>query len=257
MKAEQEKKRLAKYIAYVLGRSPDEFGLVPDAEGFFKIKEILQAMTEEIGWKHLRKSHLDELLLARFDIGFEIEGHRIRSTLRARLPVPVPADEPPKLLYTCIRTKAHPFVLKKGIFPAGRDQIVLAANPELAVRIGRRKDRNPVMLTVRSQACIAEGGGFLRFGERLYLTEFVPPGCFSGPALPKEKAHDVKTSPPLPQKSRQEGGVYFPELTAPVEKPRKSDKLKSRKEPDWKKQRRRQRRQKDHWSSNLDPPFEK
>jgi len=41
---------LAKMLAYVLGRRPDEFGLIPDAEGFVRIKDLLKALHEEEGW---------------------------------------------------------------------------------------------------------------------------------------------------------------------------------------------------------------
>jgi hypothetical protein len=50
---------LAKLITYILGRRPDEFGLVTDTEGFVKIKELLKAITEEAGWKYVRRSDLN------------------------------------------------------------------------------------------------------------------------------------------------------------------------------------------------------
>ena len=40
-------KQLAKFFNYVLGRRPDEFGLVTDKEGFVKIKELIKATNEE------------------------------------------------------------------------------------------------------------------------------------------------------------------------------------------------------------------
>ena len=35
-----ELKKQAKFLAYILGVHPDEFGLVPDKEGFVKIKDL-------------------------------------------------------------------------------------------------------------------------------------------------------------------------------------------------------------------------
>ena len=40
-------KQLAKFLNYVLGRRPDEFGLVTDKEGFVKIKDLIKATSEE------------------------------------------------------------------------------------------------------------------------------------------------------------------------------------------------------------------
>ena len=36
--------KLAKFIAYILGHKPDEFGLVLEKDGFVKIKEFLKAL---------------------------------------------------------------------------------------------------------------------------------------------------------------------------------------------------------------------
>ena len=47
--------KFSKFLVYILGRKPDEFGLVPDKDGFVKIKELLKAINEEDGWRHIRE----------------------------------------------------------------------------------------------------------------------------------------------------------------------------------------------------------
>ena len=47
MTKQNSAKQLAKLIDYILSRRPDEFGLVTDAHGFIKIKELLKAINEE------------------------------------------------------------------------------------------------------------------------------------------------------------------------------------------------------------------
>ena len=51
--------QLAKIISYILGRNPAEFGLVPDSDGFVKIKEFLKALSEEEGLKYVRTSNIN------------------------------------------------------------------------------------------------------------------------------------------------------------------------------------------------------
>ncbi|MCK7505928.1 MAG: hypothetical protein MZV70_18885 [Desulfobacterales bacterium] len=71
---------LAKMLAYVLGRRPDEFGLIPDAEGFVKIKDLLKALHEEDGWGYVNQSHLQRGPAQRSRRpAFEIDGNRIRA----------------------------------------------------------------------------------------------------------------------------------------------------------------------------------
>jgi len=183
---------LAKLLTYMLGRRPDEFGLVTDANGFVKIKDLLKALTEEEGWKYVRRSHLDEILYSLPDPPFEILDKKIRAKGRDQLSLPRPVRGLPKLLFTCIRQRAYRSVSDKGIFPTGYHQVVLSSNRELAVRIGKRTSHDPVVLTVQVQKSIAKGVIFYQTGDLLYLAESIPTSCFSGPPLPKERPETKK-----------------------------------------------------------------
>ena len=183
---------LAKLLTYILGRRPDEFGLVTDTEGFVKIKELLKAVTEEDGWKYVRRSHLDEIQYSLPEPPFEISGQQIRAKNRDQLPRPNPVSKLPKLLFTSIRKRAHRSVLEKGIFPTGYYQVVLSSSRDLAERIGKRSDQDPVMLSVQVQKSVENGVRFFQSGASLFLAESIPAGCFTGPPLPKEKAETKK-----------------------------------------------------------------
>ena len=189
-------RNLAKYLAYILGRRPDEFGLVLDKQGYVKIKQLLKALSEEKGWKHVRRFHLNEILYSVPDPPFEISDNRIRAKRREHLPRPNASPQLPKLLYTCVRKRAYPFVAQKGIFPSGYQQVVLCARPDLAERMGKRSDAQPVMLSVHVQASVEQGVLFQQIGELLFLAPSIPTGCFSGPPLPKEKPRTQKQIQP-------------------------------------------------------------
>jgi putative RNA 2'-phosphotransferase len=244
MKPNQAVKKLAKFLDYMLGRRPDEFGLVPDASGFVKIKELLKAITEEDGWKHVRRAHINEVLLTRIDPEIEIADSRIRATSRERLPDITLVIEPPKLLYTCVRQRAYPFIHEKGIYPTGQEPLILTAEKALALRIGRRRDRQPALLTINTANSLQQGVVYHRFGQSLYLAEFIPAGCFSGPPLPKEKTESRK--PPVEEKqpSRTEAGSFILDLQNNRDTAPKTGYRKKRREPDWKKDRRQSRKQK-------------
>ncbi|UCE53908.1 MAG: RNA 2'-phosphotransferase [Desulfobacterales bacterium] len=179
--------QLSKLIAYILERRPDEFGLVVNLKGYVKVKELLKAVHEEAGWKYVRRSHLDEILITISDPPFEISDKLIRARHREHLPEKVLIQNPPKLLYTCIRPKAYPYVIDKGIFPLGYPQVILSSSRGLAVRMGKRIDPSPVLLTVQVPSSVAKGVVYFQAGETLYLADFIPEGCFTGPPLPKAK----------------------------------------------------------------------
>ncbi len=185
---------LSRLMNYVLGNRPDEFGLVPDQEGFIAIKELLKAIHEEPKMAYVRESHIREVLLHDRDAAFEISGNRIRCKIPNFSPVDRSEDTgpPAKILFKGVKRKAYPFVLKKGLFAGSGDHVVLATHRDLAIRIARRSDQNPVILEVRARAAYEEGIAFYPFGNTLYVADAVPAEFISGPPLPKEPLHKVE-----------------------------------------------------------------
>jgi putative RNA 2'-phosphotransferase len=247
MKPQQSTRRLEKFIVYVLGRRPDEFGLVPETDGWVKLKDLLKALNEEDGWRYVRRSHIDEIVLTQPAPEIDINANRVRAQHRDHLPVPQPVDRPPKLLYIGIRRRAHPAVLEKGIAVAEGEKIVLASDPDLALRIGRRRDPHPVLLTVNVEQALAQGIALQRFGELIYLADVVPSGCFTGPPLPKEKPAAAKPAVEPERASRREAGTFVLDPSRFDPDSRKNDPARKHKEQDWKKERRQQRKHKDKW----------
>ncbi|MDP3286619.1 MAG: hypothetical protein Q8M56_19480, partial [Desulfobacterales bacterium] len=127
MDALRSLKKLAALILYILERRPDEFGLVPDNEGYVKIKSLIRAVNEEEGFKYVRPFHIDDILASLPGFQIEIKDVFIRAKNIDDLPKQAVAVNPPKLLYTCVRKKAYAFVLEKGINPVGNERVVLSA----------------------------------------------------------------------------------------------------------------------------------
>ena len=185
--AQQRLKQLEKIITYILGRNPAEFGLVPAPDGFIKIKEFLKVVQEEKGLKHIRRSSIDEILITVPNPMIEIRGNQIRSKAFQSAPVYSQARDIPKILFTCVRRKAYAFVIEKGISPMGFSHVILSSDADMAEKIGRRRDPEPVRLVIQTQKCMDKGIVFYNAGETLYLAESIPSGCFDGPPLPKQK----------------------------------------------------------------------
>ncbi len=185
MKPKAHVRKLAKFLAYLLGRRPDEFGLVANADGYIKIKELLKAIHEEEGWRHIRQANLQEVLYSLPSPPFEIEDTLIRAKNPDHIPLPKPCPHPPKFLYTCIRTKAHLVVDEKGIMPTKHPRVLLSSDSDMALRIGRRIDPSPVLLTVQVEKALQNEVLFDQAGETLYLADAIPANCFTGPPLPK------------------------------------------------------------------------
>ena len=245
MKQKSKPHQLSVMLAYILERRPDEFGLIPDENGYVRIKDLLKALNEEDGWGYVRESHIHEVFLSVSEKLFEISENLIRAKNRDQLPKRSPADQLPKLLYTCIRKRAHPHVIEKGISPAGRHHVVLSSDISMAERIGKRIDPSPVTLIVQVQKAVSEGVAFIQAGEVLFLAEFIPPDCFTGPPLPKQKPDIKKTPVPEVPAVEPHPGSFFadPEAMQARKKEKLRDKKKKQmdrdKEKRWKKDQKR------------------
>lgn len=246
MTPKQQLQPFSRILAYILERRPDEFGLIPDKDGFVTIKELLKALSETDGWRHIRRSHFNELLLVDPDPPVEIADNRIRAKNRDQLPAVRPCTDLPRLLYTAIRKKAYPAVKEKGLRATKESPVMCTADPQSAEQLGRRKDNQPVVLTIHTTKTAAREIEFTRFGEHLYLAETLPPETFTGPAMPKipEAANQEKTKDSAEQyRQKARAGTYTVDprdIPAPPEtkKPGKAKK----KQISWKQERREKRR---------------
>ena len=238
-------KQLAKLLTYVLGHKPGEFGLVPDPGGYIKIKEFLKAICEEERFKYVRRSHIDEILISLPNPPIEINDNYIRATFRDNLPEQIQAQNPPKLLYTCVRRKAYPVVFVKGIFPMDFKKVILSSEPNMALRIGKRKDNLPVLLIVQTERSIEEGVIFYEAGDTLFLAESIPTGCFTGPPLPKQKTSAIKQEAQSEEGLQKLRGSFIIDRQD-INDPKKTyQRKKKRKEAAWKKDQKRKKHRPD------------
>jgi putative RNA 2'-phosphotransferase len=244
--------KLSKFLAYILGHRPDEFGIVPDSDGFVRVKELLQALHEEPGWRHIRQAHLNEALLVPEKPVIEIDGTRIRAVDASRLPVVGLPGELPKLLYIAIRPRAYPAALDRGLSsPSGR-HLTLSKDEAMALRIGRRLDNHPTLLTVQVSESVKNGTCLQKYGRILFLADRIHPGTFSGPPLPKTKPDATTSSGMAAPQLNKTPGSYFPELEPAQPARQQPSSASRRREPQWKKDRRQARRHKNKLSKSND-----
>ncbi|CAN2045975.1 RNA 2'-phosphotransferase [Candidatus Magnetomoraceae bacterium gMMP-1] len=246
MKKNKNSDQLSKFLSYVLGRRPDEFGLVPDEDGFFKIKEVIKALSEDPGWRHVRLAHINELFLTLTKPRLERSNDMIRAEDQSLLPKPEIIETLPKLLFTCIRRRAQQVVYRKGLFPMGQSPyVIMSLDKDMAFRMGKRRDSKPIMLTVQTARLLNEGQIIYCVGELIFLTHYLPKDCFTGPPLPKEKEKPASKPDKTKETSaeQKEYGSFFLDIKKDEEKA-KLKRKRAKKEIGWKKDARKMRRRK-------------
>ena len=242
--AKQPPAQLAKFITNLLGRCPDAVGLLPDPEGFVTLKALIQAVKQEPGYGYVQKPDINDLMLILPDCSLEMMETKIRAKDRSQLPQIQPAENLPKLLYTPIRRKAHAHVLENGLAPASQPMVVLCLDKDTALKMGRRKDGDPVILEINTAATGDSGTKWHIFGQRLFLANYISPKAIVGPPLPKEKP---KAKPEAKEKPRSRTpGSFAMQMPMELEEFEKEKSKKDKKgKASWKKDRRRIRQEKE------------
>ena len=233
-------------MLFVLGHKPDEFGLVPDKDGFVKYKELLQAIHEEPGWSYVRQSHIKEVVMGRDRGLFQAGDNKIRSLERRwRLDLETSSQDLPKILFTAIRTKAHPVAMDKGLIPGEGKYVVLSANEVTSLRIGGRRDQKPVLLTIMADTAARKGVLFYTFGS-LLLSPQIPAKFISGPPVRKDvlerrSDRDKQKEMSMPRELDFHPGTFHIDISRDAVS---QEKVKGKKRKGWKEEARKARRNK-------------
>jgi putative RNA 2'-phosphotransferase len=243
----KESQQLARFIQYVLGRRPDEFGLVPDADGFIPAADLLKVAKEE-GWHHVRRHDLAFLSQQLNQPVLEIRNHLVRAVNRSRLERYRETTDGPKLLYASIRRRAYETVLQHGLKPQGHiGQVILCAAENLAQKIGRRRDSAPIIVTVHVHSARQCGVVFRQFGDGLYLADHLPASCCRLPRPPQTNKRDEQKHVDAPATAKTPGSFTL-DIEPLVDSPNPwKPSPRERRSKDWKKARQKERRWKqDH-----------
>jgi putative RNA 2'-phosphotransferase len=195
---------LGKLIIYALRHRPDEFGLVPDREGYVSLRELQQAIAEEKGWSYVRRSDIMEVAHTTARGLLDVVDNRIRVCLADDSAPTINADPtaPPALLFHATTRKRYPHILRHGLHPTASEYVYLTTDRDLAMRRGRRRDPNPVLLEVRAREAWDMGILFYHSYPLSYLTEFVPPDVIHGPPVAAVMPDPVRLTKTIQPKVR-------------------------------------------------------
>lgn len=235
----KELQRFAKVLSYILGVRPDEFGLLPQPDGFVPMKEVIQAIREERGWSHISEVHFRELIHGGYRNHFEISQGRIRVTTAAISFVPEPTDSPPLRLFCGVRRRAHRAISQRGLRPFRDGWVVMARTKDLAQRMGRRKDPKPIIVEVKAQEAWQKGIRFFSTQGELFLSKEIPPQFLLLPQVEEEK---FPSSPPKAPKVEPPGSFFLDPNVLLRQQGPKGGKRTRDKEPSWRMERRERRR---------------
>lgn len=207
---------LAKILPYCIRERPDEFGLVPDNEGWISIKELLCALHEEDGFRGVKLAVIKEAaLILKEKENIEIQEKRIRIIpAQKKWGTPPALENPHTIIYHAVRSKGYPRIKEHGLVPTKRQWIILSITRQMAERLGKRLGPDTVILEIEARKALEKGTNLFTSGDQLILADYIAPEFIHGPpverilkklAKDKEKQKTTKN-----QKKEQKEETFTP-----------------------------------------------
>jgi putative RNA 2'-phosphotransferase len=187
-------KTLAKTLAYILYHSSGEYGLFWNPDGTMPWKELYWALQEDPSLRFVRESKLREIAYLGIELPASLEGNILRLRPDVSIPVYPAAEQVPERLYHGCSRRHYPVARRHGLAASSRPFVALASDKELALRIGRRLDPQPVLIEVSAKKASMDGILFRIAGPELYLVEFLPVESLICPPLRVEDAPESSSS---------------------------------------------------------------
>lgn len=178
--------KTGKKISYALRHNPEKYGLILDKEGFVKIEDLLFGLEKGENIK-LTLDDIKNIMDNTDKIRYEIVGEKIRATYgHSKVKVIKNKIVPPKFLYHGTSHKAYEKIKEEGIKPMNRQFVHLSEDIETAIKVGKRRDKNPVIIKIDAQKAYEEGVNFYEGNDTTYISEMIIPCYFFNVKIEEE-----------------------------------------------------------------------
>jgi len=174
MKKDKRDVSISKFMSLVLRHSPRKFGLHPDPKGFVALDSLLGLLQERFPDTDQRE--VEEIVEKSSKERFEIKDGKIRARYGHSFWVDLDLKPfiPPEFLYHGTTPDLKKTIKEEGLKPMRRKFVHLSKTVEEAIRVGKRKSKNPLLFKV--SACKAHQKGIQFFDRGLIvLVKYVPP----------------------------------------------------------------------------------
>lgn len=169
--------RLSKAVSRALRHEPWLFELELDEHGWTSADNLLEALRKEVPeWSDLTLTDLQMMIASAAKPRHEIQGDRIRAFYGHSTPgaITLAAATPPAELFHGTSPESIGSIFSGGLHPMSRQYVHMSADAETAMRVGSRKSKHPVILTIDTVAALASDIVFYRGSGSVWLAKYVP-----------------------------------------------------------------------------------
>jgi putative RNA 2'-phosphotransferase len=169
--------QLSKAISHALRHEPEKYNIILDKDGWVNLNSLLEGLQENIAEYH--NLGLDDILNAvnaSQKRRHEIKDYMIRAIYGHSTETEMSYVEriPPDILFHGTSENASKLILLEGLKPMQRKYVHLSSSIYSAIEVGKRKDQNPLLLSIATGRAYSSGISFYFVNEDTWLTKFVP-----------------------------------------------------------------------------------
>lgn len=170
---EQQKKKLSKFLSYILRHHPDSIGLKLDDNGWANVNDLLNTPNMRFSMEDL------EDVVATNDkkrFSFNADKTKIRANQGHSLKtvdLELKPQTPPEFLYHGTVAKFIPEIRLHGLIKMSRQHVHLSKDRDTAVKVGSRRGK-PIILSIRALDMHNNGNDFFISDNGVWLTDHVP-----------------------------------------------------------------------------------
>lgn len=172
----KEDSELSKEISYALRHAPWEYELELDEAGWVSVEQLIESINKQEEHRMITVRDIEYIVENSSKKRHEIEKGKIRALYGHSVPMKISKDEktPPNILYHGTSYNAFENIKKIGILPMSRQYVHLSVDRETALSVGKRKDKNPIILEIDTNKAMEIGIKFYLGNEKVWLADSVP-----------------------------------------------------------------------------------
>jgi len=168
--------KFSKTISYILRHHPEDYNIDLDGNGFVKIDDLLGSINSKKEFKkNITVEDINYILDTSDKKRWEVVGDKIRAYYGHSFENEIEHEEkiPPDILYHGTSPKVVYKILEEGLLPMKRQFVHLSENIETATIVGKRRDKDPIILVIDSKKAYEDGVKFMCENNNIWLTKKV------------------------------------------------------------------------------------
>ena len=171
-------KNLSKAISHALRHAPSLYGVILEDEGWTDVDQVLIGIYRARHLKELPDRKDVEFIITNSEKQrFELKGDKIRALYGHSVEqnIAMVSSEPPQLLYHGTSPNVVEAIRSEGLKPMKRQYVHLSSDEKTAILVGKRKNRQPVILKIQALQAHESGVYFYDRNDKIWLVETIPP----------------------------------------------------------------------------------